>query len=140
MGYTTEFAGGIEVRPYMDFHTCEEIDDFAAERHCVNPMGDRTGDYEGYNKVAPGCPGLWCQWVTQRWEEEDGGDAIVWDGGEKFYNAAEWMQYIIDRFLAPKGYKCNGEIEAQGEDPDDMWKLVVADNKVSVKKGRKVYD
>jgi len=40
------------------------------------------------------------------------------------------MKHIIDNILAPKGYMLNGEIEAQGEDPEDRWRLVVINNKV----------
>jgi hypothetical protein len=70
--------------------------------------------------------------------------ALEWDGGEKFYESAEWMKYLIDQFLRPgavaegqPGFEaftfdhvCNGVIEAQGEDPDDKWKLIVTDNVV----------
>ena len=49
---------------------------------------------------------------------------------EKFYYGLEWMQYLIDDILAPRGYICNGEIEAYGDDYDDVWKLVVTDNVV----------
>lgn len=95
-------------------------------------------------------PGLWCQW-----EPTADGRFIVWDGGEKFYSAPEWMKYLIDHFLKPGAeaqqlvdgiqdkvptpfthftfnHTLNGEIFAQGEDPDDRWVLVVKDNEVSV--------
>lgn len=41
------------------------------------------------------------------------------------------MAYIINHFLAPKGYICNGTIEAQGEETNDHWWLEVKNNKVS---------
>ena len=62
------------------------------------------------------------------------------------------MQYLIDHFLKPNAiakdalpflqanHTLNGEIFAQGEEPDDVWKLVVTDNVVEYKQGRVVYD
>jgi hypothetical protein len=58
-----------------------------------------------------------------------------------FYEAENWMQYLIDHFVgdAPhakatlsflQGHTLNGEIEAEGDDADDRWKLIVKDNRV----------
>ena len=42
------------------------------------------------------------------------------------------MRFIIDHFIkAMPGRLANGVIEAQGEDPDDRWTLVVANNIVN---------
>ena len=95
---------------------------------------DGTGDYgQGpdpdiidSNQPAEGQPGLWCQWVPT-----PDGSAIEWDGGEKFYEAPRWMEYIINRYLVPKGHVCNGSIDAEGEDRYDNWTLTVKDNVVS---------
>lgn len=102
------------------------------------------------NRPPEGQPGLWCQWVPT-----DDGEFIEWDGGEKFYESVAWMEYIIDHFLKPgaEAFKssdpqfnkftfdhiCNGEIEAQGEDPDDIWKLVVENNSVREVSGYRAY-
>src|SRR5690606_24127779 len=114
-----------------------------------------TGDYGqgddpgiiNFNQPPEGQPGLWCQWVPT-----GDGTATVWDGGENFYDSDDWMEYIIDHFLKPgalakdklpflqANHICNGNIDAQGEETDDRWRLVVKNNKVSVKRGRVVYD
>lgn len=119
-------------------------------------------DIQEYNRPHPEQPGLWCQW-----EPSDDGTEISWDGVEKFYSADEWMKYIIDHFLKPgavlqerlqsgwfadNGYPvderfkhftfdhvCNGKIEAQGEDPEDRWRLVVEDNVVYVERAGVVW-
>jgi len=80
-------------------------------------------------------PGLWCQWIPN--EAKNG---IEWDGGEKFYDAKEWLEYIIENFLKRWGIVMNGSVEWQGEDRDDMGLLMVEDNVVSEKVGRIVYD
>lgn len=70
-------------------------------------------------------PGLWCQWTPN-----DDGTAIVWDGGEKFYDYVEWIEYIIRNFLKPWGIVANGDVEWQGEEPADRGRIQVRDNVV----------
>ena len=79
-------------------------------------------------------PGLWCQWIINKENE------LVWDGGEKFYEYTGWLQYYITNFFSKWGVMINGEIEWNGEDPDDFGKIVVKDNVIEEKVGRKVYD
>lgn len=99
------------------------------------------------NNVPPkGQPGLWCQWTPgidghpKRYpvppEDLEGLNSICWDGGEKFYNYVEWLEYIISHFLGPWGYFLNGEVEWVGEDEEeDTSKIIVKNNGVSVKRG-----
>jgi len=158
MGYTTEFSGYIEVDPPLNDGEIAYINKFAESRRMNRRNGPYylgTGDYGqdheddiiDYNSPPAGQPGLWCQWVAS----EDG-TRIEWDYGEKFYNAAEWMQYIIDHFLGHEpqakaegfdfleGHTLNGTIEAAGEEYGDFWKIVVKDNKVGVVQAHIVYD
>lgn len=157
MGYTTEFYGRIKVEPPLNKEEIEFLTKFSRTRR----MNRRNGPYfvdgteafgQGqdpditeYNYPPPGQPGLWCQWLPS-----DDGEYIEWDGGEKFYNAAEWMTYIIEHFLKLgaignaelpflKDHICNGEIEAQGEDHDDRWLLKVTDNVVTTLHGTITY-
>ena len=76
-------------------------------------------------RVEKGQPGLWCQWGIT----EDG-DELQWDGGEKFYNYIEWLEYLIKNFFIPWGRKLNGEIFWYGEDRDDCGKIKVRNNEV----------
>ncbi len=78
-----------------------------------------------YNEPPGDQPGLWCGW---RPNEDD--TAIVWDGGEKFYYYVEWLEYLIERFLAPWGYLLNGRMDWQGEEDDDRGTILVRDNRV----------
>ena len=80
-------------------------------------------------------PGLWCQWTT-----DENGTHLMWDGGEKFYNYVEWLKYIINHFFEKWGVKLNGEVYWKGEDGEDMGKIVVKDNWVTVKYARVTYD
>jgi hypothetical protein len=70
-------------------------------------------------------PGLWCQWIPNSER-----NAIQWDGGEKFYNYIEWLDYIIKKFIIPWGYTLNGKVNWQGENPEDIGQIIVRDNVV----------
>jgi hypothetical protein len=97
-------------------------------------FGTQVSDVVDHNVPPTGQPGLWCQWVPNA-----DGTAIEWDGGEKFYDYVEWLEYIIVNFLKPWGYTISGEVEWQGEDRGDMGKIIVKKNKVTVKHGKIVY-
>lgn len=155
MGYTTKFNGHIKVVPALNASEVAYLTKFSRTRRMLRRNGpyfvDGSGDYgQGrdfdiidYNSPPEGQPELWCQWISID------SSSIEWDGGEKFYSACEWMEYLIDHFLkrgavASQGndpfsyftnftfnHVLNGTINAQGEDLDDTWRLVVLDNKVT---------
>jgi hypothetical protein len=105
----------------------------------VNGVGDFGQDEDASvknsNTPPSGQPGLWCQWVPS-FE----GTAIVWDGGEKFYNYVEWIEYLVENFFKPWGYVLNGEVEWQGEERDDRGMIVINDNVVKVKVAKVIYE
>jgi len=162
MGYTTNFRGEIAIEPTLNSKEIEYLQKFSKTRRMLRKNGeyfvDGTGvagqgedpDIIDCNTSSPEQPGLWCQWTPT----EDG-KYIEWDGAEKFYCSAEWMWYIIQNFLKPdpvaktrfpkqfaflKGHICDGEIEAQGEDNEDRWNLVVKDNEVFVEQAHWEFD
>jgi hypothetical protein len=158
MGYTTEFEGRITIEPPLSVEEIAFLNKFSNTRRMNCKQGpyyvDRGGfagqdndpEIIDYNNPPEGQPGLWCQWVPT-----DDGTAIEWNGAEKFYNSEEWMQYLIDHFIGqtPRAksvlpflgrHTLNGEIEAEGEERGDVWKLVVKDNQVSRVSGRVVYE
>lgn len=158
IGYTTDFTGEFTVTPPLNADEIAYLNDFAGSRRMERTKGpyyanpgtdfgqDRTEDVTNYNGPPSGQPGLWCQW-----RPADDGAIIEWDGGEKFYNSVEWIEYLIDHFLKPGAvastvedideqdarirnftfdHVLNGEVYAQGEDYDDRWKLAVENNVV----------
>lgn len=151
MGYTTYFEGAVTVTPPLNAEEIAFLTKFNQTRrmHCQQGpyfvdrggfMGQGSEGVIDYNLPPEGQPGLWCQW-----RPTEDGTAIEWDGGEKFYDSPEWMKYIIEHFLAPgalakselpflqANHVVNGTIEAQGEESDDRWDLVVQDNRVFVR-------
>ena len=83
-----------------------------------------------YNEPPSGQHSLWCDWTPT----EDGTE-IEWNGSEKFYKYVEWLDYIMRNFTCRWGYMMNGEVTWQGEDDDDIGRIIVANNNVSVLRG-----
>lgn len=166
LGYSTHFNGEITIQPPLNDAEAGFLKDFAGTRRMDRENGPYfvagTGvygqnddpDVRNSNAAPEGQPGLWCQWTpnvgSEFFTDAEEGAALVWDGGEKFYESENWMVYLINHFLKPGAeaskdleasvaqdprfalftfdHTLNGEIEAQGEDPDDRWKLIVEDN------------
>lgn len=167
MGYTTDFWGQVTVTPALNSQEVSYLRDLAETRRMKREKGPYfvkgTGfagqghddDILDYNTPDPSQPGLWLQW-----RPTDDGSAIEWDGGEKFYGSGEWMEYIIALISekpSPEGYQrmldaderfvaftfdhvVNGTIDAQGEDPDDRWRLVVTDNAVESQRAKVAFE
>lgn len=115
MGYTTNFEGKLKLNKALSLSDYRWLANFADERH------------EGERATEQKMPGIWCQWVPS----EDG-EYIQWDGGEKFYEYIEWLQWLVVNFFQPKGYVLNGKIDWEGEDSEDIGTIIVKDNMVSV--------
>lgn len=155
MGYTTNFRGAFSFsRPLskteLDFLTkfngtrrmkrdvkkLTEVfgpGEYGTEgEYFVAGSGFAGQDYDAtiidYNQPPMTQPGLWCQWTPN----EDG-TQLEWDGGEKFYNYVEWLQYLIENFFKPWGVQLNGEVEWRGEDWDDTGRISVSYNRVKAR-------
>lgn len=151
MGYTTKFYGSVSISPALNEVERAYLNKFADSRRMRREKGPYfaagsgfmgqglDADIRDFNAPPEGQPGLWC-----KWRPTDDGAALKWDGRENFYAAPEWMQYLIDHFLRPgcfarealpflqANHTMNGTIEAQGEDPDDVWRMIVEGNVVFV--------
>ena len=120
MGYTTEFEGSVSISPPLNAHEIAYLRKFVASRRMdrtrgpyfvdgSGPFGQgHDGDIRDFNKPPAGQPGLWCWWEPTK----DGTDS------------AEFWHFTLDHEL-------NGVIDAQGEDDDDRWRLVVTGNTVT---------
>ena len=168
MGYSTDFYGSVSFNKPVTDELKDFINKFSKVRHMrrdVNKikelfpdwinkcwkgdlgingeyfiggngfMGqDRDTSVIAYNCPSQNQPGLWCQWIIN-----DNGE-LEWDGGEKFYNYVEWLEYLIGHFFEPEGYILNGTIEFHGEDEDDFGNIVVVNNRVDIEYGIHVMD
>src|SRR5690606_23297660 len=98
------------------------------------------------NDPQHGKPAIWCNWIA----DEDG--ELSWNEEESTYGHDQWLVWLIQHLFGPEArafvdehldddprlqhFTCdhtvNGEVDAQGEDPDDMWQIKVVDNDVRV--------
>ena len=158
MGYTTDFSGTFKVEPPLNQEEIAFLNKFSRTRRMECKQGpyyvDRGGlagqdhddkEITDYNSPPQGQPGLWCDWVAS-----DDGTEIEWDGGEKFYHADKWIEYLIEHFVGPnpkakshltfiQPHVISGTVDAAGEVPDDRWRMVVTDSVVDVQKGTITY-
>ncbi len=157
MGYSTDFTGQFKVTPTLKPEHAGYLATFSETRRMERDaklaeklhdpiredvglpvgtegayyVGDEGNSFGGHpsildnNNPPKGQPGLWCNWIPT-----ESGEAIEWNGGEKFYEYTKWLVYLIKHFLAPWGYVLNGNVEWQGEGSDDNGVIYVKDNKV----------
>jgi hypothetical protein len=160
MGYSTEFSGHFTITPPLNAAEVDYLRKFSDSRrfrrdaspdgapYAVEPSdftltGSEAAELRAsggnYNGTPDGQPGLWCDW----WPTTDG-TAYVWNGSEKTYASAAWLRYLIEHFLGPDGaakgqpgfeaftfdHVLNGVVQAQGDDGDDRWALIIEDNTV----------
>lgn len=111
MGYTTRFNGKFAL-------------DKLPSAEVIVQLKNLEGA-DGRKMAALGAPDAYCQWdLTKDCQH------IEWDGGEKFYEYVEWLQWIIDRILKPNGITLSGSVNYSGEDTKDNGVLVVQDGEV----------
>lgn len=141
MGYTTEFRGRLALNKKLtdadrDFLLAlnetrrmkRKLKGYGIEGEFYvgnrNNFGqEHTPDVVDYNEPPKTQPGLWC-----KWKPTDDGLGIEWDGREKAYDMPEWLVYLLNRYLVPRGYLLNGVISAQGEEFGDIWSLRVTND------------
>ncbi len=140
MGYSTQFSGSFNINKPVDEETFNLLKGLSETRRMKRNVDakygvegefyiadEKTGVTDG-NSPPSTQPGLWCQWEIQEDRQ-----TIEWDEGEKFYSYVEWIEYLIGKVLAPKGYKLNGLVLFQGEDVSDNGGIKIVDNIVNGK-------
>ena len=167
MGYTTYFNGTFAIDRKVDDETAEYIRNFNRTRRMKRDPGKLAkrlgltkkeviakygeecelwcGDTEALGQTSTDDvvdfnssgkqPGLWCKWTIT-----DDNQYIEWDGNEKFYDYVEWIEFINERILKPRGYKLtHGDVYWTGEDGDDLGMITIEDGKVVAKPAVIVY-
>jgi hypothetical protein len=119
MGYSTDFEGKLDFSRVLTL----------AEKLELDEISETDWRHDGKK------PGYFCQWQSNKT-----GTALIWDGGEKFYDYIEWLNWLIDNFFAPKHIKLTGSILWIGESKGDLGKISVKNNVVTIKKGKIIYE
>ena len=153
MGYSTDFEGTLKLNKQLTLDDKTFLDKLANTRRMARNVDEKYG-VEGefyvdgtddfgvgddsvidYNRPPKTQPELWLQWIPT----EDGW-GLEWDGNEKFYNYVEWLEYLIEKILEPRGYILNGEVEWYGEEREDAGKIIVKDNIITIQEAKTVYE
>lgn len=147
MGYSTYFDGQFVLNKKLDSETYQFLVKLSETRRMARNLPEEYGvegefyvdgggwagqDNENnvihYNDPPKTQPGLWCKWCPT----EDG-LGIEWNGREKFYNYVEWLQYLIEKVLKPRGYILRGDVYWQGETCYDAGCISVENNIVTAR-------
>jgi len=146
MGYTTYFDGHFTIDKPVDFETAILLRGLANTRRVARDIEGYGvegefyvgGDWVGVinsNTPPKSQPGLYCQWILLADNQ-----TIEWDENEKFYDYVEWITYIIEKILKPRGYVVYGEVYWDGEFSDDKGVIIIQDNIITIKHGTIVYE
>ena len=148
MGYTTEFKGQFDLDKKLDKKTYDLLMGLSKTRRMGRNVDKKfgvegefyfkdDGDYGqtredniiDYNTPPITQPSLWLQWRPTKDKLH-----IEWDEGEKFYDYVEWIVYIIENILKPKGYILNGSVKWRGEEFGDLGTIKIKNNVVTTTK------
>lgn len=116
MGYSTDFTGRLEFDRVLTVPEYRELEDLA----------DYGLQDEEFKKYADTHPQSYLQWQPTK-----DGKGLEWNGGEKFYDYVEWLEWLIEYYFRPKEITVNGQIKWSGEDVEDNGIITVENNVVS---------
>lgn len=141
MSDNTYFEGKFSFNKPLDSETKKILDLLADTRRMKRDVSGFGIEGEFYFKddretvIDPNTPpspqpSVWCDW-----KPTDDGKALGWTGRETFQCYVEWLQYIVDRVLTPRGYTITGEVEYQGREARDYGTIKAAENSIEVRRG-----
>ncbi len=110
MGYTTSFSGQFKFDKPADAETTLFMRD-VCDMKATSITAGKLSSY--------------CRWAITSDRQH-----IEWDRGEKFYDYAEWLQWLIDNKFKPAGLTLTGSVRYDGEDIEDVGTLSIEDGKV----------
>lgn len=118
MGYTTKFIGHIKLSRPLTMQEAKQLLEFNEDPDLIKEGERPKGGY--------------MQWVPSETL-----DAIVWDQNEKFYDYEAWLSWLV-KWLAARGINGAGQLDWRGESSDDIGKIIVVDDLITVEKGAKL--
>ena len=106
MGYTTTFYGKFKLSRKLTDEEFTILINFsnASHNHIDHPNNR-------------------CSWAPSL-----DGKNFEWNGVEKFYNAIEWLEFVIDKFFEPWDILLNGDVKWKGEDENDKGIISIKDS------------
>lgn len=129
MGYNTDYTGVIGFSRELKGSEITHLEPYLHSQYDRREDPNNTDNVGDFN------------WIDLEFSGDFMG--LEYNGSEKSRNMEGQLQFAINRLVekAPD-VMCNGEMLAQGEEHDDRYKIIVTNNKVTVKKivlkGKKV--
>ena len=117
IGYETSFDGELTLNKPLDAKTFKYLKQIS----------------EGKLEKLEAMPEGWCPW------KPDDEKTIIADDGTAYY-AEEWLAYIIEYILKPKGYLLNGQVDWYGDECEDRGRYIVTDNSIKIQTARFIYE
>lgn len=117
MGYTTKFVGEFQANKPISITLIGLLEKLASEELTASDIEELCW---------PTVPDHYFQWEVTKDRK-----GVQWNGGEKFYDYVEWLQWLID-VLKKKQHgniMLSGQIEYRGEDSRDWGFLKIVDGK-----------
>jgi len=122
MGYCVYYSGEVEVTPSLTEDDARIIHAFVN----LEPTDETKPLFAAIaGSPEPDLPGYGSLLTVS--EERD---AILPEEGESRHGLRMWLKLLIEHFLGPRGYVLNGEVEWDGEDPEDRGRLFIKDNQL----------
>lgn len=115
MGYTTSFEGKLDfsrVLTVTELRQLEALEKYDTQAEECSKYADTHPD--SYNQ----------------WSPDKDGSGLGWNGGEKFYEYVEWLEWLIENYFRPRDIVLNGILRYQGEEIGDIGRIEVKDNEV----------
>ena len=103
VGYSTKFTGKFDLSRQLTLDEFNELTALADTPRVAMPAG---------------APNPYLQWRPTH-----DGRGLEWDGGEKFYDYAEWLEWLSREWFRPRGIEVLGEVRYQGESTGDAGTL-----------------
>jgi hypothetical protein len=139
--YKTEFQGCFRINKPLDESTYTFLRNFSfCERIGLDTLENKFGvEGEFYNtpknhinslnRPPRTQPNFRCNWTIAPDKQ-----TVVWNQDKNFEDYVQWIEYIISKILAPRGYELNGIVQWRGERFDDNGTIKIENNVVNGKR------
>ena len=133
-------TGGLSLNKTLDSDTYEFLQRLSTTSRMAVTVDAKYGVdgefYTGFalhytpeNRAPSTQPDMHCHWKPSA-----DGKYIRWNGNEEFEHPVEWIEYIISKVLAPRGYILNGYINYKYDNSVKASCLTIVDNTVNAKR------
>lgn len=139
MGYTTYFSGEFELDRQLSTEDKAAFDRLLAD---IN-IRQEWIRHEKWGRDEPSTPNPkdlpeFGMLESIGWEMDEDGSCLYYHW-ERECDSESWLNYLLDHFFIPRGYKLNGFVDWEGDGYEDFGYYNLDDNKLEVWEGFRTY-